>query len=187
VTPSTPASQEIFMRIFVAGATGAVGLPLVRALCAAGHQVTGMTRAGQGVNSLRELGAAVSTADAFDAEAVRAAIEAASPDVVIDQLTSLPANPADIIKAMPNDTRLHRESGAYLLAAAQEAGVARYIMQSRGFYLDAPKGRLADETAKLRVDAPGEIGASAYTFDRYEAHVLGAPAMEGVVLRYGFF
>ena len=54
------------MKIFVAGATGAVGLPLVRALCTLGHQVTGMTRAGPGLDRLRELGAEASIADAFD-------------------------------------------------------------------------------------------------------------------------
>ena len=175
------------MKIFVAGATGAVGLPLVRALCTLGHQVTGMTRAGPGVDRLRELGAEASVADAFDPKAVRAAVEAASPDVVIDQLTWLPANPADVIKALPNDTRLHREGGGNLLAAAQELGVGRYIVQSRGFYLDAPAGRLADETARLRYDAPGEIGESARVIGAYEDRLLASPSMEGVVLRYGFF
>ena len=73
------------LKIFVAGATGAIGLPLVRALCTLGHQVTGMTRAGRAVDRLREVGAKVSGADAFDPRAVRAAIEAAAPDVVIEK------------------------------------------------------------------------------------------------------
>jgi 2-alkyl-3-oxoalkanoate reductase len=175
------------MKIFVAGAAGAVGLPLVRALCTLGHQVTGMTRAGPGAARLRELGASVSTADAFDPKAVRDAIEAAAPDAVIDQLTWLPANPADIIKSMPNDTRLHREGGGNLLAAAKELGVGRYILQSRGFYLDAAEGHLADETAKLRYHAPGEIGESTRAIGTYENRVLASAALEGVVLRYGFF
>jgi len=175
------------MRVFVAGATGAVGLPLVRALCTLGHQVTGMTRAGPGVDRLRELGAVASNTDAFDPGAVRDAIAAAAPDVVIDQLTWLPANPADLIKAMPNDTRLHREGGGNLLAAAQASGVKRYILQSRGFYLDAPAGQLADETAKLRHDAPGEIGESTRVIGAYEDRALASPAPDGVVLRYGFF
>jgi len=175
------------MKIFVAGATGAVGLPLVRALCTLGHQVTGMTRAGRGSDRLRELGVAVSTANAFDAEAVRWAIEAAAPDVVIDQMTWLPANPADIIKSLPDDTRLHREGGKNLLAAAEGLGVRRYILQSRGFYLDAPPGGLADETATLRLDAPGEIGISTRVTANCEDRVLASAGMEGVILRYGFF
>ena len=175
------------MKIFIAGATGAVGSPLVRALRTLGHQVTGMTRPGPGVDRLRKLGAEASTADAFDLEAVHEAIAAAAPDVVIDQLTWLPANPADIIKAMPDDTRLHREGGANLLAAAQKLGVRRYIIQSRGFYLDAPAGHLADETARLRYDAPGEIGESTRAIGAYEDRVLASPSLDGVVLRYGFF
>ncbi|AGW93018.1 NAD(P)-dependent oxidoreductase [Cupriavidus sp. DF5525] len=175
------------MKIFVAGATGAVGLPLVRVLCALGHEVTGMTRASAGADRLRELGARVSFADAFHPQAVRDAIVTASPDVVIDQLTWLPANPADIIRSMPNDTRLHREGGANLLAAAEALGVKRYVVQSRGFYLDAPSGSLADETARLRVDAPGEIGESARVIGAYEDRIMGSASLEGVVLRYGFF
>ena len=175
------------MKIFVAGATGVIGLPLVRALCTLGHRVTGMTRTGPGVDRLRELGAEASSADAFDAKAVRAAIEAASPDVVIDQLTWLPASPADVIKSLPNDTRLRRDGSANLLSAAEVVGVARYVMQSRGFFLDAPEGQLADEAAKFRYDAPGEIGKSARVSGEYEERVLAMPSLDGVVLRYGFF
>jgi nucleoside-diphosphate-sugar epimerase len=175
------------MKIFVAGATGAIGLPLVRALCTLGHKVTGMTRTKRGIDSLREVGADAFSADAFDPKAVRTAIEAASPDVVIDQLTSLPADPADILKSIPNDTRLHREGGSNLLAVARELGVGRYILQSKGFYLDAPAGQLAHESAKLRYDAPGGIGEATRTIGAYEDRVLASPPLEGVVLRYGFF
>ncbi|MBR0839940.1 NAD(P)-dependent oxidoreductase [Bradyrhizobium liaoningense] len=175
------------MRIFVAGATGALGLPLVRALRALGHEVTGMTRGGQGVNRLRELGVTAVTADAFDAKAVRAAIEAAAPDVVIDQLTWIPANPAQIVEFMPKDTRLHREGGSNLLVAAEELGVRRYIMQSKGFYLKTSKGQLADESARFGYDAPGEVGKSARAIGEYEDRVLASSSLEGVVLRYGFF
>jgi nucleoside-diphosphate-sugar epimerase len=161
-------------------------LPLVRVLCALGHQVTGMTRSGAGVHRLREVGASVSRTDAFDANAVRAAVEAAAPDVVIDQLTWLPANPAEIIKSLANDTRLHRVGSAALLAAAQSLGVKRYVMQSRGFYLDAAPGELADERAKLRDGAPGPIGEAARSTGEYEDAVI-ASSLDGVILRYGIF
>ena len=180
-------NPEIVMKIFVAGATGAIGLPLVRALCTLGNEVTGMTRYKWRIDHLRELGARAHIADAFDPRAVRTAIEVASPDVVIDQLSSLPANPADILKSIANDTRLHREGGGNLLAAARELGVGRYILQSKGFYLDAPAGQRADESAKLRYDAPGAIGESARTMGAYEDRVLASPPLDGVVLRYGFF
>lgn len=175
------------MRIFVAGATGAVGLPLVRALCALGHQVTGMTRPGPGVNALRELGARASTADAFDPTAVHDAIATANPDVVIDQLTWLPADPADVIRSMPDDTRLHREGGGNLLRSARELGVRRYLLQSRGFHLNAPAGQLADETAKLRYEAPGALGESTRAIGGYEEAVMTSPTLDGIILRYGFF
>jgi nucleoside-diphosphate-sugar epimerase len=175
------------MKVFVAGATGAIGLPLVRALCTLGHQVTGMTRAGPGIDRLRELGARPSIADAFDSAAVLAAIEAAAPDAVIDQLTWLPANPADLLKSLPDDNRLRREGGANLLAAARAVGVERYVIQSRGFFLRAPPGRLADETASLRTDAPGEVGAGVRVTGAYEEQVLATPSLAGVILRYGFF
>jgi len=175
------------MKIFVAGATGAIGLPLARALCTLGHEVTGMARGKRGIECLHELGADAFTVDAFDPKAVRTAIETAAPDVVIDQLTSLPANPADVLKSIPEDSRLHREGGGNLLAAARELGVGRYILQSKGFYLDAPAGHLAQEDAKLRYDAPGAIGESARTMGAYEDRVLASPPLDGVVLRYGFF
>jgi nucleoside-diphosphate-sugar epimerase len=175
------------MKIFVAGATGAIGLPLVRALCALGHKVTGMARGKRGIDSLHELGVDAFTADAFDPKAMRTAIETTSPDVVIDQLTSLPANPADILKSIPEDARLHREGGGNLLAAARELGVGRYILQSKGFYLYAPAGHLAQEDAKLRYDAPGAIGESARTMGAYEDRLLASPPLDAVVLRYGFF
>ena len=175
------------MRLFIAGATGAIGLPLTRALCTLGHHVIGMTRAGANVDRLRELGAGVAYADAFDPQAVLHAIEKAAPDVVIDQLTWLPANPAELIKSLPNDARLRREGGANLLAAAEAANVRRLIIQSRGFFLDAPDGQLADETAKLRCDAPGGIGLGTRATSEYEDEVLAAPSLDGVVLRYGFF
>ena len=175
------------MKILIAGATGAIGLPLVRALCALGHEVTGVTRPKRGIDCLRELGAEPFGADALDPKAVRTAIEAASPDVVIDQLSSLPANPADILKCIPDDTRLHHEGGGNLLTAARELGVGRYILQSKGFYLEAPAGQLAPESAKLRYDAPGVVGESARTMGAYEDRVLASPPLDGVVLRYGFF
>ncbi|KGE66862.1 NAD-dependent epimerase/dehydratase family protein [Pseudomonas reactans] len=175
------------MKILIAGATGAVGVPLTRLLCAAGHEVTGITRAGAGVDILRGIGAKPVVADVFNTESVRDAIRDAKPDVVIDQLTLLPADPAELIKYMPNDTRLHQIGGKNLLSAAEEFGVKRYIMQSRGFYLQAAEGELAAEDAKLCIDAPGVVGESARTFQAYEDEILASQALTGVVLRYGFF
>ncbi|AOB30387.1 dTDP-4-dehydrorhamnose reductase [Bordetella sp. H567] len=174
------------MKIFIAGATGVIGLPLVRSLVTLGHEVVGMTRGGHGLSALKEVGASATAVDALDAAAVREAVGHARPDVVIDQLTWLPRTPAEVFASLPQDTRLHEVGGANLLAAAQAAGAKRYIMQSRGFFLEGAGGQLADESARMRSDAPGVVGDSTRVFDAYEANVLDA-ALEGVVLRYGFF
>lgn len=175
------------MRILIAGATGVLGLPLVRALCAAGHEVVGVTRAGAGIDTLRGVGATPVVADVFDADSLRRVMSQNKPDVVIDQLTLLPADPAELIKYMPGDTQLHRVGGANLFAAAEEFGVGRYVMQSRGFYLEAPEVSLANEHASLCVKAPGVVGESARVFQDYEGKVLASKNVIGIVLRYGFF
>lgn len=103
-----------------------------------------------------------------------------------ERTVSLIESRRDLLKSLPNDTRLRREGGANLLSAAQAASVRRYVIQSRGFYLDAPEGELADETSELRYDAPGEIGKSTRATGEYEKQVLATPSLDGVVLRYGF-
>ncbi|MCM7686610.1 NAD(P)-dependent oxidoreductase [Enterobacter asburiae] len=175
------------MKILLAGATGAIGLPLTRVLHSLGHEVWGMTRQGNGADRLRETGANALCVDAMDRDAVFAAVRDVSPDVIIDQLTLLPADPADIIRSIPADTELHRMGGTNLLEAAAACGVSRYILQSRGFYLDTPVGGLAGEDASLRVNAPGVIGESCQVLSDYEKAVTTQSGISGTVLRYGFF
>ncbi|HBB9122978.1 NAD(P)-dependent oxidoreductase [Serratia marcescens] len=175
------------MRILIAGATGAIGLPMTRVLCSLGHQVAGLTRQGKGIAQLHELGAEALCVDAMDSHAVREAVEKFQPDTIIDQLTLLPANPADIIRSIPADTALHKVAGHHLLEAAKACGISRYILQSRGFYLDAAAGKLASESAALRIQAPGVIGESCNVLSDYENAVRMLPGIAGVVLRYGFF
>lgn len=175
------------MKILLAGATGAIGLPLTRVLHSLGHEVWGMTRQGNGADRLRETGANALCVDAMDRDAVFAAVRDISPDVIIDQLTLLPADPADIIRSIPADTELHRMGGTNLLEAAAACGVSRYILQSRGFYLDTPVGGLAGEDASLRVNAPGVIGESCQVLSDYEKAVTTQSGISGTVLRYGFF
>lgn len=174
------------MNIFVAGASGAIGRPLVERLTRDGHQVTGMVRSAAGADRLRQLGAEPVLVDAFDRDAVRAALKQAAPEIVIDQLTALPKTPADLDAALPGDTRLRLQGGGNLFAAAEELGVRRYMQQSSGFYLAAANG-LADESAPMRVDAPGGTGASAVMYAELERRVLGSSRLGGIALRYGFF
>jgi 2-alkyl-3-oxoalkanoate reductase len=174
------------MRVFVGGGSGAIGRVLIERLIRDGHDVTSMVRSPDGAERLREQGAVPVAIDAFDRDAVRTGLDKAAPDVVIDELTSLPRDPADLGKALPGDTRLRIEGGGNLFAAAEALGVKRYIQQSSGFYLAARSG-LADESAPMRVDAPGGTGASASMYAELERRVLGSSRMRGTALRYGFF
>lgn len=174
------------MRIFVAGASGAIGQPLIAELVRRGHEVTGMTRSESGVRSLVALGASAVRASALDAAAVEQALRDAQAEVVIDELTSLPSDPSEMAAAAPGDRRLRLEGGGNLHRAAMALGVRRYIQQSSGFFLEAGEG-LADESAGPAVNASPRIAASAYTYAELESRVLNSGEMEGVALRYGFF
>lgn len=123
------------MRIFVAGATGAIGAQLVPQLVSAGHQVGGMTRRLSRTAWLRELGAEPILCDVFDAEALSEAITAFVPDVVIHQLTDLPADPEQITARAAANSRVRREGTRNLIAAAQAAGSPRFLAQSVAFEL----------------------------------------------------
>ncbi len=173
------------MKIFLAGASGAIGQPLIAELIRQGHAVTGMTQSAEGAKRLVALGAAAAVADAFDASAVEKALRASGAEIVIDELTSIPKNPADLNDALPRDGRVRLEGGGNLTRAAERCGVRRYIQQSSGFYLKPASG-LADESAPLAVDGSPGVSMSAKMYTQLEARVLGSP-MEGVALRYGFF
>jgi nucleoside-diphosphate-sugar epimerase len=174
------------MRVFVAGASGAIGQPLIAELVRCGHTVTGMTRSEAGVQKIRRLGASVAQVSAFDAAAVERAIQSAQPEVVVDELTALPANPADMPAAAPGDRKLRLEGGGNLHRAAQANGVRRYIQQASGFFL-RPGSGLADESEGLAVDASPAVAANARAYAELEARVFSSAKMEGVALRYGFF
>jgi putative NADH-flavin reductase len=105
------------MRIFLAGATGVIGVRLVPLLVAAGHQVTGMTRSPGKVDGLRALGAEAVVADVFDAAALRDAVVAARPDAVLHELTDLPDEASSIPAFRAANARIRRQGTANLLAA----------------------------------------------------------------------
>ncbi|AOX19387.1 NAD-dependent epimerase/dehydratase family protein [Kozakia baliensis] len=174
------------MKIFVAGASGALGRPLLTRLREAGHQVWGMAHRSESLAAIQTLGAEPVQGNALDRASIFAIVERIRPDIVIDQLTALPASPFDLPKKLPADRKLRLEGGGNLFTAAQTYSVQRYIQQSSGFYLDAPVG-LADEVSPLKVTAPGQIGESARMYAALEKRVLNASTLQGTVLRYGFF
>jgi nucleoside-diphosphate-sugar epimerase len=175
------------MRVFVAGASGAIGEPLIRELLRQGHSVVGMTTNEVSAKNLQRQGAEAVIADAFDAAAVEAALRQARAEAVIDELTSLPKEQSEMPKYAAGDRRLRVEGGGNLLQAAIATGVRRYLQQSSGFFLKAPAGTLADESAPLDVHASPSIAANAETYAQLETRLFNSPAIEGISLRYGFF
>jgi nucleoside-diphosphate-sugar epimerase len=174
------------VRVFVAGASGAIGQPLVAELVRQGHTVTGMTRSAGGAQNLRDLGASVAQISAFDGPAVEQALRRSQAEAVIDELTALPKHPSEMAAAAPGDRKLRLEGGRNLYLAARSNGVRRYLQQASGFFLKPGSG-LADESEGLAVEASPGVAASAQTYAELEARILSAEDLEGVVLRYGFF
>ncbi|MBO1328003.1 NAD(P)-dependent oxidoreductase [Acetobacter suratthaniensis] len=174
------------MKILVAGASGALGRPLITRLHEAGHDVWGLASRPESLDAMTARGAHAINGNAMDRAGIFTILEQLRPDVVIDQLTSLPASPFDLANRLAADRHLRLEGGGNLFAAAQACQVTRYIQQSCGFYLDT-NGPLATEASRLRTHAPGNIGESARMYAALEKRVLGSHSMQGVCLRYGFF
>src|SRR5437588_10471898 len=138
------------MRVLLAGATGAIGRPLIRDLKQHGHSVFGLVRSAESTRMLTEMGAEAVIADALDAASVRAAIPRVRPDAIINELTSLPRHytPAEMKAAAERDRKVRVEGKINLLAVLRDAGVRRYLLQSSGFWY-APSPGLADESVPL--------------------------------------
>ena len=151
------------MRVFLAGGSGVIGVRLIPLLVGAGHVVAGMTRSTSKVDALRSLGAEPAVCDVFEPVSLREAMLGFRPDVVLNQLTDLPDDPARIPECGAANNRMRREGTANLLAAARAAGADRLIAQSVAWTL------------------PGDGGAAVLDLER---QVL---AFGGVILRYGQF
>ena len=173
------------MKVFVAGATGVLGRPLVRALVAAGHEVTGTSRTAARAATVDADGGKGVVCDALDRAAVAAAVAAAAPEVVIHQLTALPQKYLELRKGSELTNRLRREGTRYLVEAARAAGARRVIAESIAF-LYAPAGpRVVAEDAPIWQQAPKQLGEMLSALQELEQTVLGADGLDGVVLRYG--
>ncbi|WP_438382402.1 NAD(P)-dependent oxidoreductase [Asaia sp. BMEF1] len=174
------------MRVFVAGASGALGRPLMRRLVASGYETYGLANKPESAEYIESLGGKPVIGNALDRESVFDALSRSRPHYVIDQLTSLPSDPSEMPDRLPFDRKLRLEGGGNLFAATQAHGVRRYIQQSSGFYLNG-EGQLATEHSDLRTQAPGHIGQSSRMYAELERRVLTSASLETVALRYGFF
>jgi len=175
------------MRVFVAGATGAIGRPLVPRLVAAGHEVTGMTRSEGRAGAIRAAGARAAVVDVFDRDRLTAAMTEAAPDVVVHELTSLP----DRLDFRRQDVyeptnRVRSEGTRNLLDAARAAGARRFVAQSIAFAYRPEGEPVKTESDALMEDVAGPFGGGVRSIRAMEKMVLDAD-LDGVVLRYGFF
>jgi nucleoside-diphosphate-sugar epimerase len=176
------------MRVLIAGATGAIGRPLVRCLRERGHAVFALARSPSSSRAVAECGAEPLTADALDAAAVKTAIGRIRPEAVINELTFLPRHytPAEMQAASARDANVRINGNANLLATFGDAGVRRYVLQSSGFWY-APGAGLADESAPFAFEASPSVAAGAQRYAGLEAAASSTPGIEFVALRYGFF
>jgi nucleoside-diphosphate-sugar epimerase len=177
------------MRVFVAGATGAIGKQLVPRLVAAGHEVHGMTRSESKQAMLDELGAVPVVADALDPDQVAQAVGEATPDVIVHELTaigSVDLRHFDRDFALTN--RLRTEGTDHLLSAGQAVGVRRFVAQSYGawFYVRTG-GPVKSEEDPLDPTLAREMRETLAAIRHLEEAVLDARWTEGIVLRYGAF
>jgi nucleoside-diphosphate-sugar epimerase len=174
------------MRVFLVGATGAIGTPLVPQLLTAGHEVTAMTRSVMRAAQLEAVGADPVVCDAFDADGVRAAMADASPEAVIHQLTALPAR---LDWGDPNvfdaNNRVRTEGTRILVDAALATGARRVVAQSIAFVYAPTGDRVKEEDAALFTDAPPPVGGVVAAIVEHEQLVTGTAGIEGLVLRYG--
>jgi uncharacterized protein YbjT (DUF2867 family) len=141
----------------VAGASGVIGVRLVPLLVAAGHRVVGLTRSPEKVEALRALGCEPVVGDVYDADALRAIVAGSGATLVVDQLTDLPDVAADIPKTGGANARVRREGTRNLLAAAQAAGITRYVAQSVAWSLAGDGAAAAAEREQQVLDAGGVV------------------------------
>jgi nucleoside-diphosphate-sugar epimerase len=177
------------MKVFVAGATGAMGKQLVPRLLAADHEVVGMTRSESNAAALRELGAAAVVADALNAQQVAEAVAGAEPEVIVHQLTAIGSvNPRRFDSDFAMTNRLRSEGTDHLLSAARAVGARRFVAQSYAAWpYERSGGPVKDEQAPLDSTPPKEMRESMKAIRHLEDAVTAADFTEGIVLRYGAF
>ncbi|RRQ86182.1 NAD-dependent epimerase/dehydratase family protein [Streptomyces griseofuscus] len=177
------------MKIFVAGATGAIGSSLVPRLVARGHDVVGTTRSAARAGTLRVLGAESVVMDALDPDSMADAVARAEPEVVVHQLTAL-SGPADMksAKRMAAATNELRVAGTdHLLAAARAVGVHRFVAQSNALWMQRTGGSVADESGRMEPNPPADGAEAVAALRHLEDSVTGISWAQGIALRYGGF
>lgn len=178
------------MKIFLAGATGAIGKRLLPMLVAAGYQVTGTTRTAAKAGSIRAVGAKPEVVDALNKWQVMEAVQRTKPDVIIHELTAIPEslNLKRFDESFALTNMLRTDGTDHLLAAARQTGCQRFIAQSYAGWTYARTGSWVKKEDDPLISEPEE--SARHTFQsilHLESAVLSEPGIEGFVLRYGAF
>src|SRR5918998_308978 len=180
--------KELMMRVFVAGATGAIGKQLVPRLVEAGYEVHGMTRSESKQAMLHEHGAVPVVADALDPDQVAEAVGRARPDVIVHQLTAIGAvDMRHFDRDFAQTNRLRTEGTDYLLSAGQAVGVRRFVAQGHILSYARTRGSRQSEEDQLDPEPAREMRETLAAIRHLEEAVLGARWTEGILLRYGHF
>lgn len=175
------------MRVFVAGASGAIGRRLIPKLVAAGHEVTGTTRKERSAEAIRAAGAQAAVCDCLDPVAVEDAVIAANPEAIVSELTSLPTEyDLRTIDYEPTN-RLRLEGGRSLITAGRKVGARRFVTQSIAFVYEPQGDWVKDEQAPTYSSPPGRFRSGLEAALTSEQEALNAEGMDGLVLRYGQF
>jgi nucleoside-diphosphate-sugar epimerase len=178
------------MKVFIAGATGAIGSRLVPALLRNGHEVVGTTRTPAKAEWLRALGAEPVVFDALDPISVKDAVAEASPEVVVHQLTAIPdsLDPRKLDQQFTLTNRLRTEGMDHLLEAARAVGARRMVAQSFAAWVYARTGGpVKTEDDPIETDPPPSVRATLAGILHVERVLATATDIEGVALRYGGF
>jgi len=177
------------MRVFVAGATGALGQHLVPELIAADHEVIATTRTPGKVARLRAAGAEPVVVDGLDREAVIAAVRAAEPEVIVHQMTALTGGTSlrNVDKTFAATNELRVRGTDNLLEAASRAGVRRFVAQSNAGMYERSGGPVKTEDDPLVARAPSPSSARTLAAIKHVDQAVPLAVPEGIVLRYGGF
>lgn len=144
------------MRIFLAGASGVIGMRLIPLLVAEGHQVAGMTRSSNKVEALEQLGAEPVVCDVYDTRMLFDAVKAFRPELVMHQLTDLPDSAEQIAAFAGRNNRIRTEGTRNLLAAREQARAGRFLAQSIA-WTPPSGGEAVQEHERLVLDAGGVV------------------------------
>jgi nucleoside-diphosphate-sugar epimerase len=174
------------MKIFLAGATGAIGRRLIPLLREAGHDVVGTTRSAEKADALRAMGFEPVVVNVFDAPALSRIISTVRPDIIVHQLTDLPygLDPAKMAEATQRNARIRSEGTQNLASAAVQSGVPRMITQSIA-WMYAPGAEPHPETDPLDLDASGSRAITVAGVAALERLTVSSSPIAGIVLRYG--